>query len=126
MIEIITIHLKNKKLDDFQLIVNNASYLGEKLGINQNHVSSLFTELDTDKNGLVDALELMSTLALTSGMDTIEKLHFVFSIFDFSSTGELSQEAAILMIRSVVNGRKIDISIIYYNILHNIMIIKIQ
>lgn len=37
-------------------------------------------------------------------MDTIEKLHFVFSIFDFSAKGELNVEATTLLIRSVVNG----------------------
>ena len=37
-------------------------------------------------------------------MDTIEKLHFVFSIFDFSSSAELNAEAAALMIRTVVSG----------------------
>ena len=60
--------------------------------------------MDTDGNDLVDALEIMSTLALISGMDTIEKLHFVFSIFDFASTGDLNPEAAALLVRSVVSG----------------------
>ena len=39
-------------------------------------VAKLFVEMDTDGNDLVDALEIMSTLAIISGMDTIEKLHF--------------------------------------------------
>lgn len=60
--------------------------------------------MDTDKNDLVDALELMSTIALLSGMDTIEKLHFVFSIFDFTSKAVLNIDAVTLMMRSVTNG----------------------
>ena len=48
--------------------------------------------------------KLFVTTALISGMDTIEKLHFVFSIFDFSAKGELNAEATTLLLRSVVNG----------------------
>lgn len=54
-----------------------------KNGLNQNDVDNLFVTLDTDNNGLIDALEMMIVLALLSGMDSIEKVYFVFSAYDF-------------------------------------------
>ena len=59
---------------------------------------------DTDKNGLVDALELFMTVALLSGMDTIEKLLFAFSVYDFDSCSSLSLDETALLLRSAAKG----------------------
>ena len=50
--------------EDLQLIVGNATYLADKLGITPDHVTNLFACMDTDRNDLVDALEIMSTLGI--------------------------------------------------------------
>jgi hypothetical protein len=64
----------------------------------------LFEAFDTDKNGLVDALELFITIALISGMDTIDKLYFVFSVYDFDSCGSISLDETALLLRSATKG----------------------
>jgi Ca2+-binding EF-hand superfamily protein len=52
--------------------------------------SSCFQAFDTDENGLVDALEVLATLAMASKMSDAEKLEFVFNCYDFDGTGKLS------------------------------------
>jgi Ca2+-binding EF-hand superfamily protein len=51
-------------------------------GIGEVEVSNLFSSFDTDNNGLVDALELISTLALLSG--TCYFHSFFFTFYEFS------------------------------------------
>jgi microtubule-associated protein-like 6 len=64
----------------------------------------LFELLDTDKNGLIDALEFMSTIAALSGMRLLETIEFVLSSYDFDSTGELSVDEVTLALKSVSTG----------------------
>ena len=52
-------------------------------------MKQIFILFDTDKNGIVDALELVVGLALISGMDAIEKVFFSFSVYDFDSRSAL-------------------------------------
>ena len=68
------------QVEDFQVIVSNASYLTEKLGITNDHVNKLFGDLDTDNNGLVDALELMSTLGKMATNKIIMKKRDLFNV----------------------------------------------
>jgi Ca2+-binding EF-hand superfamily protein len=72
----------------------------------------LFHVFDTDRNGLVDALELFVTVGLLSGMDSVEKLFFVFSVYDFDSRSSLSLEETALLLRSCVNGEYLFIHFI--------------
>ena len=65
----------------------------------------LFSVFDTDRNGLVDAFELFVTLGLLSGMDSIDKLYFAFSVYDFDSRGALSLEETALLLRSCASGQ---------------------
>ena len=64
----------------------------------------LFELLDTDKNGLIDALEFMSTLAAISGMRLLEIMEFMLNSYDFDSTGELSVDEVTLALKSVTTG----------------------
>lgn len=51
---------------------------------------SLFEVLDTDRNGLVDALEFMSAISGISGMGLQEVIDFVLTMYDFDGSQLLS------------------------------------
>ncbi|KAJ8599148.1 hypothetical protein CTAYLR_008287 [Chrysophaeum taylorii] len=65
---------------------------------------TLFATLDDDNNGLADALEFLSSLAVVSGMSDREKMTFVFGIYDFDESGLLTVDEMILALRSTVSG----------------------
>lgn len=66
--------------------------------------ASLFAVLDTDKNGLIDALELSSTIAALSGMRLVEILEFTLTAYDFDGTASLSIDEVTLALKSVSTG----------------------
>eukprot|EP01041_Mallomonas_annulata_P011266 gene11266-23570_t len=65
---------------------------------------TLFTILDTDKNGLIDALEFSSTIAAMSGMRMKEIIEFILSSYDFDGTKVLSIDEVTLALRSTTTG----------------------
>eukprot|EP00606_Chrysophyceae_sp_TOSAG23-5_P001243 GSChrysophyteH2.ASY1.ANO1.529.1 assembled CDS len=67
-------------------------------------ITLLFELLDTDKNGLIDALEFMSTLAALSGMRLYEIIDFILTSYDFDGTAELSVDEVTLALKSVTTG----------------------
>ena len=77
-------------IDDVRNIFSGASYVTDNVGFSDDSLKALFAVFDTDKNDLIDALELFITLALASGMDTIDKISFVFSAFDLGGRDSLS------------------------------------
>lgn len=64
----------------------------------------LFEALDTDKNGLIDGLELLSVLAVCSGMKKSEMIEFVLSLYDFDNSAELSFDELVLAQKSCCHG----------------------
>lgn len=84
----------------------------EKMALNAKDVASLFGDaalilkvFDTDDNGLVDRLELFSTLILVSEtMETREKLEAIFSLFDFEHKLALSFEEFVILLRCLTTG----------------------
>eukprot|EP01035_Chromulina_nebulosa_P063035 gene63035-86221_t len=77
---------KEEVLELFQ----NASFLEHFPRLTSKEVvGRLFDVFDTDRNGLVDAIELLVSIALASCMDTVDKLFFVFNAYDFNSSGSL-------------------------------------
>lgn len=60
--------------------------------------------MDTDNNGLIDALECIATVCVVSGMDTIDKLFFAFSLYDFERCGSLTHNGVTLLLRSIFSG----------------------
>ena len=74
------------------------------LGVSDESVTQLFEAFDTDSNGLVDTLEWLVAIALVSGMDVVDKVQFVFSLYDFEKTGLLGRDAVCLLLRSAVKG----------------------
>ncbi|KAL4103022.1 hypothetical protein PRIC1_006759 [Phytophthora ramorum] len=65
---------------------------------------ALFTALDTDENGLVDALEFLGTMAMMSAMPIPQKLTFVYNCYDFNETGQLSLDELTLAFKSTLTG----------------------
>ncbi|OWZ14376.1 Microtubule-associated protein [Phytophthora megakarya] len=69
------------------------------------HLSSaLFMALDTDENGLVDALEFLGTIAMMSTMPIPQKLTFVYNCYDFNEMGQLSLDELTLAFKSTLTG----------------------
>ena len=66
--------------------------------------TALFEVLDTDRNGLIDALELVSTLAALSGMRVLEILEFILSSYDFDGVSSLTVDEVTLALKSVSTG----------------------
>ena len=93
-------------LDEFQEIVRVT--LKDYLGYSDKKMNSLaeavFNIYDDDENGLIDALEFLSSFALVSGMSIPEKVRFIFGIYDFDESGLLSVDEATLSLRSCMSG----------------------
>eukprot|EP00937_MAST-01D_sp_MAST-1D-sp2_P003926 g3926.t1 len=66
--------------------------------------AKVFAVLDDDKNDLVDALEFLGAFALLSGMSHDAKANFVFNIYDFDESGELTVDEMTLALRSCITG----------------------
>ena len=64
----------------------------------------LFKLLDTDENGLVDGLELLSTLAFCSGMKKTEMVEFSLTLYDFNNAAALSFDELVLAMKSACSG----------------------
>jgi Ca2+-binding EF-hand superfamily protein len=54
-------------LDQFICIFNEAQFLRDNYRFKEDELRSLFKMFDTDSNGLIDALETMTTFGLISG-----------------------------------------------------------
>lgn len=65
---------------------------------------SFFATLDTDNNGLIDALEMISCIAAISGMTLQEIVEFVLSSYDFDGTLGLNTDEVTLALKSVASG----------------------
>lgn len=67
-------------------------------------IISLFKCFDTDCNGLIDALEFFSSIAVLSGMRKKAIMEFVLTIYDFDGTESLSLDEVVLALKSVTAG----------------------
>eukprot|EP00941_MAST-03F_sp_MAST-3F-sp1_P000793 g793.t1 len=93
--------------DDFYIICRSANlyeYMNTTTAKLKLQCKTLFTAFDTDDNGLVDALEVLCTFALVSGMSVQKKITFVFESFDFSESGFLSVDEMTLSFKSTLMG----------------------
>lgn len=66
--------------------------------------TKIFSVFDTDSNGLVDALELLATIAMLSGMPVSRKLDFAFRAYDFDQSGKLTVDEMTLALKSTMTG----------------------
>ena len=60
--------------------------------------------LDSDNNGLIDALETLAAFALVSGISTEEKILHIFNLFDFDESCEITIDEMTLLLKSTVTG----------------------
>jgi hypothetical protein len=81
-----------------------APFLGFDDPTLQIKAAALFTLLDTDLNGVVDALEFMGCLAMVSAMEPADKIKFVYTVYDFSEKGSLLVDEITLAVKSTVEG----------------------
>ena len=93
-------------LAEFQDILQTS--LKEYLGVSDKRLAALASEIfslyDDDNNGLIDALEFLSSFALISGMSVEEKVRYVFGIYDFDESGLMSVDEMTLSLRSSISG----------------------
>jgi Ca2+-binding EF-hand superfamily protein len=78
--------------------------LGEPKAKLASLAAALFTVLDTDSNGLIDAIEMLSALAACSGMSSASTLEFVFSCYDFDGGHTLSVDEIALALTGALAG----------------------
>ncbi len=73
-------------------------------------MKKLFEDIfDTNGNKVVDKFEIMCVLCLLSKLTNVEKVHFLFDIFNFNSKGYLLPPEIGLLLLSVANGAfKVD------------------
>eukprot|EP00949_MAST-11_sp_MAST-11-sp1_P004048 g4048.t1 len=67
-------------------------------------VKQLFKAMDTDKNKLIDALELQATLTMLSSMPMDQKCDHVFALFDFNRSGTLTSDEVAMAALSACTG----------------------
>jgi len=60
--------------------------------------------LDTDHNGLIDALEALSAITIVSGLRRKDKLTHVFNLYDFDESAEVTIDEMTLMLKSTMSG----------------------
>lgn len=88
----------------FKQVFEGAEYMKEEIGFTEDSIEKLFKLFDTDENGLIDSLEFLIAMALSSGMDTIDKLLFCFALYDFDHSGQLSYDEIALLLRTTAFG----------------------
>ena len=64
----------------------------------------MFTCLDSDKNGKVDAFEVFAVLILCSSTQANRKKKIIFGIFDLDDSRKLNEVEMTILLRSVLNG----------------------
>jgi microtubule-associated protein-like 6 len=60
--------------------------------------------LDTDHNGLIDALEMLSAITIVSGLRRKDKLVHVFNLYDFDESAEVTIDEMTLLLKSTMSG----------------------
>ena len=59
---------------------------------------------DTDRNSLVDSFEVISCLAMLSMMTIKEKVDFIYSLYDFNGSGDITMDEMTILMRTLVTG----------------------
>ncbi|KAH8060275.1 calcium-dependent cysteine-type endopeptidase [Aureococcus anophagefferens] len=75
------------------------------LKLDEEEALPIFHEVfDTDKNGLVDAFEVMSAVIVLSSMPIKRKVDTLHGLFDFNLSGELTIDELTIFFRTVAAG----------------------
>ncbi len=96
--------------ETFALRINEFEFLLNSKLVTLPVCRFLFNQvLDTDKNGLVDKMEVMCLICLCSSLSNAEKVEYIFELFNFNEKGYLVESElslSLLSITRVVN--KVD------------------
>lgn len=111
-------HTANKAC--MEALWNNFNEIAEGFGLNQGEfqricdvkglqvtpedAAKMFAAFDTDRNGLVDALEFLTTFAVTSGLSLVDKVKYTFRCYDFDESNELTVDEMTLSLKSTLTG----------------------
>ena len=89
-----------------QISLNEYSRLsGSSIDEASDELFALFSSVDSPSSEmLIDSFEFLATICICSGMTMDEKLHFIFTLFDFNETSKLNINEATLAFRSIVSG----------------------
>lgn len=91
--------------DTFALRRNEFDFLIGKSMLSLKQLKILFEEVyDTNNNKVVDKYELMCSICLLSKLSNIDKIHFLFDLFNFNSKGYLLPPEISLLLISVTAG----------------------
>ncbi|GMH77728.1 hypothetical protein TrST_g7574 [Triparma strigata] len=75
------------------------------LQIDEKDSQGIFREVfDTDRNNLVDAFEAIACLAMLSKMAIKEKVDFIYSLYDFNGSGDITMDEMTILMRTLVTG----------------------
>ena len=75
------------------------------LKIEEKEAQAIFREVfDTDRNNLVDAFEIIGCLAMLSKMSIKEKVNFIYSLYDFNGSGDITMDEMTILMRTLVTG----------------------
>ena len=66
--------------------------------------SQLWKRMDNTNSGLVNALECLGALVLTSKGAVGEKADMFFQLFDFSGAGSLTYDEVVILAASILSG----------------------
>lgn len=110
--QLVSIRLRSEQdfADTFALKKQEFHFLLGKDLLNFYTVKDLFESVfDTDKNKLVDKLEVICAMCLLSSVGSQAKVEYFFETFDFSEKGYLTENEVSLLIRTVTDAAfKID------------------
>jgi len=67
---------------------------------------TFFKLIDTDKNGLIDAIEFFCCISIPSGLSDRDKLKFIYQCFDFEGIGSITMDEMEIASRSTIIGLK--------------------
>ncbi len=97
-------------LDRHRHDLGGAFALGPKqfamlLNLPSPEASSLFKDVfDTDRNSLVDSFEAIGALAMLSKMSISQKVSFVYSLYDFNGSGDITLDEMTILMKTLVSG----------------------
>ena len=83
---------------------------GKKL-YGDDKLKDFFSLMDDLGQSTIDSLEVMSCISILSCMDTVDKLNFIFNLYDFDEEEEISVDTVTMMFRNICNVlRKLDVN----------------
>jgi Ca2+-binding EF-hand superfamily protein len=75
------------------------------LAIPEKEAVAIFRNIyDTDRNSLVDAFEVIGSVAMLSKMSIPEKVDLIYSLYDFNGSGDITLDEMTILLKTLVSG----------------------